>query len=228
MSRATARLITATGASSMQRLGIIGVTVLALLSTFGTSALAAKPAGHAHHSLQVKPGTYVGAAGDCGVGAPAGTKGGVKAAWRTHQGLPDSGHSDHALVLTKSVVTPDCSIAYASVRGVNGLPATTLGFDYRADSYCGAGSARFNVTASDGFHFVGGCANGIPTSAGTDRRGVSWSRLSFDLTDPTVAFPPVAAGATLVSVSIVQDEQGTSILDNISVNGRVIGKPGHR
>ena len=49
-----------------------------------------------------------------------------------------------------------------------------------------------------------------------------------DLSDPTVAFPPVAAGATLVSVSILQDEQGTSILDNISVNGKRIGKPGHR
>ena len=211
----------------MKRLSILGVTTLALLSTLGGSALAAKPAGHGHHSFQVKPGTYVGAADDCGPGAPAGTPGGVKAAWRTHQGLADAGHSDHALVLTKSVVTTDCSIAYASLRGVKGLPATTLGFDYRADSYCGAGSARFNVTASDGFHFVGGCSNGTPTSAGTDRRGVTWSRLSFDLTDPAVAFPPVAVGATLVSVSIVQDEQGTSILDNVSVNGRMVGKPGH-
>jgi hypothetical protein len=151
----------------------------------------------------------------------------VKAAWRTHQGLPDAGHSDHALVLTKKVATTDCSSAYARIRGVKGLPATTLGFDCRADSYCGSGSARFNVTASDGFHFVGGGANGTPTSAGTDRRGASWSRLIFDLTDPAVASPPVGAGATLVSVSIIQDEQGTSILDNISVNGRMVGKPGH-
>jgi len=79
-----------------------------------------------------------------------------------------------------------------------------------------------------GFHFVGGCSNGIPVAAGTDRRGNDWLRVTFDLTDPTVAFPPVAAGATLVSVSILQDEQGTSILDNISVNGKRIGKPGHR
>lgn len=208
----------------MKRLGIIGVVTLALLSAFGATALAAKPVGHVH--LQVKPGTYVGAAGDCGTGAPAGTKGGVRAAWRTHQGLPDAGRSDHALFLAKRVATTDCSSAYAVVRGVKGLPATTLGFDYRADSYCSGGSARFNVTATDGFHFVGGCGNGVPTSVGLDRRGAAWSRVTFDLTDPTVAFPPVAAGATLVSVSIIQDEQGVSILDNISVNGQSVGKPG--
>jgi hypothetical protein len=210
----------------MKRLGIIGVVTLTLLSTFGATALAAKPVSH---TLQVKPGTYVGAAGDCGAGTPAGTRRGVRAAWRTHQGLRDAGRADHALYLSKRVATTDCSSAYAIVRGVKGLPATSLGFDYRADSYCGAGSARFNVRASDGFHFVGGCANGVPTSAGTDRRGATWSRVTFDLTDPTVAFPPVAAGATLVSVSLIQDEQGTSILDNISVNGRRVGKPGgHR
>ena len=33
---------------------------------------------------------------------------------------------------------------------------------------------------------------------------------------------------TLVSVSILHDEQGTSILDNINVNGKRIGKPGRR
>ncbi len=208
----------------MKRLGIIGVVTLTLLSAFGTTALAAKPVGHVH--LQVKPGTYVGAAGDCGAGTPAGTKGGVRAAWRTHQGLRDSGRSDHALFLAKRVALSDCSSAYAIVRGVKGLPATTLGFDYRADSYCSGGSARFNVTASDGFHFVGGCGNGVPTSVGLDRRGAAWSRVTFDLTDPTVAFPPVAAGATLLKVSIIQDEQGVSILDNISVNGHSVGKPG--
>jgi hypothetical protein len=204
------------------RLSVIG---LALLTMTGASALAAKPVGP---KLQVKPGTFVGAADACFAGSPAGTKGGVKAAWRTHKGLPDAGRSDHALVLRKGVATTDCSSAFARVRGVKGLPALTLGFDYREDSYCGAGSARFNVLASDGFHFVGGCANGTPVPAGTDRRGDDWWRVTFDLTDPTVAFPPVAAGATLVSVSILQDEQGTSILDNINVNGKTVGKPGRR
>jgi hypothetical protein len=206
----------------MLRPTVIGLTLLALSAA---PTLAGKPAAP---KLQVKPATYVGAAEACGAGSPAGTRGGVKAAWRTHAGLRDAGRSDHALVLTKNVATTDCSSALARIRGVKGLPAQTLGFDYREDSYCGAGSARFNVVASDGFHFVGGCANGVPVPAGTDRRGNDWLRVTFDLTDPTVAFPPVAAGATLVSVTLIQDEQGKSILDNINVNGKFIGKPGRR
>jgi hypothetical protein len=205
------------------RLVVIG---LALVVLTASSTLASKPVGH---KLQVKPGTYVGAAGDCAPANPAaGTRHGVKAAWKTHKGLPDAGRSDHALVLTKRVATSDCSSAFARIRGVNGLPALTLGFDYREDSYCSGGSARFNVLASDGFHFIGGCGNGTPVPAGTDRRGFDWSRVTFDLTDPAVAFPVVAPGATLISVSILQDEQGTSILDNIEVNGKFIGKPGRR
>lgn len=206
----------------MLRSTVIGLAVLALAAA---PTMAAKPTAP---KLQVKPGTYVGAADACGTGSPAGTTGGVRAAWRTHQGLPDAGRSDHALVLTKSVPTTDCSAAFARIRGVSGQPAVSLGFDYREDSYCGAGSARFNVVTSDDvFHFVGGCANGVPVPAGTDRRGAGWERVTFDLTDPAVAFPPVAAGVTLVSVTIMQDEQGTSILDNIAVNGTRIGKPGH-
>ena len=58
--------------------------------------------------------------------------------------------------------------------------------------------------------------------------GVTRGTSSATLTDPTVAFPVVAPGATLISVSILQDEQGTSILDNIDVNGKFIGKPGRR
>ena len=203
----------------MLRPTVIGLTLLALSAA---PTFAAKPAAP---KLQVKPGTFVGTALGCAPGE-AGTRGGVKAAWRTHQGLRDAGRSDHALVLTKRVPTADCSNAHARIRGVKGLPALTLGFDYREDSYCGAGSARFNVQASDGFHFVGGCINGTPLPAGTDRRGDDWFRVTFDLTDPAVAFPPVAAGATFVSVTLMQDEQGTSILDNINVNGKRIGKPG--
>ena len=195
---------------------------LALLALTAAPTLAAKPFAP---KLQVKPGIFVGTAEGCAPGE-AGTKGGVKAAWRTHKGLKDSGKSDHALVLTKSVVTTDCSSAFARIRGVKGQPALELGFDYREDSYCSGGSARFNVEASDGFHFVGGCGNAVPVPAGTDRRGADWLRVTFDLSDPTQAFPPVAAGATLVSVTVMQDEQGTSILDNINVNGKRVGKPG--
>ena len=202
------------------RMAAMGLTILALTAA---PVMAGKPTTP---KLQVKPGTYVGTAAQCG--GVAGTKGGVKAAWRTRTGLKDAGRSDHALVLVKKVATTDCSSAYARIRGVKGLPAVELGYDYREDSYCGAGSARFNVTASDGFHFVGGCVHGVPVPAGTDRRGDDWFRVTFDLTNPAQAFPPVAPGATLVSVTLIQDEQGKSVLDNINVNGKRIKKPGRR
>jgi hypothetical protein len=198
----------------------MGLTILALTAA---PAMAGKPTAP---RLQVKPGTFVGTAAQCG--GVAGTKGGVRAAWRTHTGLKDAGRSDHALVLVKKVATTDCSSAYARIRGVKGLPAVELGFDYREDSLCTGGSARFNVTATDGFHFVGGCGNAVPVPLGTDRRGDDWFRVTFDLTNPAHAFPPVAPGATLVSVTILHDEQGRSVLDNINVNGKLIKKPGRR
>ncbi len=68
----------------------------------------------------------------------------------------------------------------------------------------------------------------MPVPAGTDRRGDDWFRVTFDLTNPAQAFPPVAPGATLVSVTLIQDEQGKSVLDNINVNGKRIKKPGRR
>lgn len=203
---------------------MVGSAMVACLAVLTGTALAAG----GNDKVRVNPGTYVGKAGDCGTGYPAGTKGGVSANWVAQQGLPDSGNSNHALILTKSVLTTDCSAAGADVQGVAGMPATTLGFDYRSDSYCGAGAARFNVVTSDNiFHFVGGCANGTATPGGTDSQGRSWTRVTFDLQNPAQAFPVAAPGTTLVSVSLIQDEQGSSILDNINVNGTLVGKPGN-
>ena len=202
---------------------VVGAMVACLAMISGT-ALAAG----GNSKVSVKPGTFVGKAGDCGTGYPAGTKGGVDANWVAQQGLPDAGNSNHALILAKNVPTTDCSAAGADVQGVAGMPATTLGFDYRSDSYCGAGAARFNVVTSDNaLHFTGGCLNGTATSAGTDSQGRSWTRATFNLQDPTQTFPIAAPGTTLVSVTLIQDEQGTSILDNINVNGTFVGKPGN-
>jgi hypothetical protein len=70
-------------------------------------------------------------------------------------------------------------MAGARIHGAKGLSvgplpdaAFVLGFDYRNATHCGAGSPRFNVGARLGstraFHFIGGCANGVPTSAPED------------------------------------------------------------
>jgi hypothetical protein len=158
----------------------------------------------------------------------------VSANWVAKQGLPDSGKSDHALILVKATDTSTNAAAGAEIDGVEGDPAgTVLGFDIRADSYSGAGAPRFNLDASDGFHFVGGSANGTVTNTFVDSRGVTWYRVVFNLQNPGQAFPVVDPAATINSLSLIVDEDtrmspsGAVIIDNININGTYIGKPGN-
>jgi hypothetical protein len=147
------------------------------------------------------------------------------------------------LVLNKDGPTADCSSAGATIRGVEGLrvgpspdAAFVLGFDYRDGTHCGAGSPRFNLVARQGpnartFHFIGGCANGVPTPAPQDP--AEWTRVRFANTAAT-AFPPIPPGSVIESIDLVVDEGtdaasvedprgvGLSVVDNIFVNGQFI------
>lgn len=158
----------------------------------------------------------------------------VSAKWVAKQGLPDAGKSDHALVLVKATDTGTNAAAGAGITGVEGAPAgTTFGFDIRADSYASGGSPRFNLLASDGFHFVGGASNGTVTGSFVDAQGRTWYRVVFDLQNPAQAFPVVDPTATIQSLSLIVDEDtrgsaaGASVVDNININGTYIGKPGN-
>lgn len=144
------------------------------------------------------------------------------------------------LLLNKDGPTADCSSAGATIRGfdqlvVGPLPdaAFVLGFDYRNGTHCGAGSPRFNVTARNGqtqtFHFIGGCANGVPTPAPQDP--LEWTRVRMANVAAT-AFPPIPPGSTIERIDLIVDEGtdapsvedprgvGLSVVDNIFVNGR--------
>lgn len=158
--------------------------------------------------------------------------GDIAAAWTPHIGLPDSGGADHGLLLQKNGPTTDNAAAGASITGVSGITLTEIGFDYKNGGHCGAGAPRFNVQASDGFHFLGGCSNstqmpGVPAAG--------WTRVRIDPQNPGQAFPPIAPGATIISISIIFDEgtdtgpdfTGSIITDNIDINGTLIGKPGN-
>jgi hypothetical protein len=158
----------------------------------------------------------------------------VAAAWVARQGLPDGGNSDHALILVKAAPTPTFAAAAADIDGVEGEPAgSVFGFDIRADSYKSGGSPRFDLQASDGFHFVGGATNGTVTKTLTDARGMIWYRVEFDLQSKAQAFPPVDPAATIQSLSLMVDEDtrtspaGAVVVDNININGTYIGKPGN-
>jgi len=185
---------------------------------------------------QAVPFVFVGNATDCG-----GTAGSniVTSAWLAGMGLPDDGKTLNpdtrdphvGLLLSKNGPTVNCSSAGATITGVEGMPVTELGFDYRLGSHCGAGSPRFNLTTSDNvFHFVGGCANGTKTLSPQDP--TEWARIRF--TAATQFFPAVAPGAKIKSLSILVDEGtdltsvedvfgiGLSVVDNIDVNGTLI------
>ena len=186
------------------------------LSLIAVGALFATNAAFAQNGFIVKPGVY----------DPDNT-GIVSAAWVNNIGLPDKGGSSFALLLQKSGPTPTNAAAGASIQGVEGITLTELGFDYKDGSHCSAGSPRFNVQATDGFHFLGGCAN----STSGPGPAAGWTRVRINPSNPAQAFPVIAPGATILSITVIQDEgndtgTGSAIIDNIDINGILIGKPG--
>ena len=153
-----------------------------------------------------------------------------QAAWVAKQGLPDAGNANHALVLKKGCPTATNAAALAAIEGVQGMtvgPATQLGYEIKSDSPCGGGAPRFNVRwthpslTGTQFSFVGGCANDAERTTTS-----GWTHVRLELNDPSEAFPVIPAGATIQSVTLLVDEQGTYVLDNIYVDGVTIGKPG--
>jgi hypothetical protein len=190
--------------------------------------------GNKNKGFTVTPFTFIGAPGDCGPTAGSNI---VTSSWLTGLGLPDDGSSNTApantdphngLLLSKNGLTSDCSAAGASVTKVKGITLTELGFDVRNGSHCSGGAPRFNVDASDGFHFVGSCTNGTLTPAPQDP--TAWTRARFDPTNPAQFFPPLTPGATIKSISIIFDEgtdtaggmAGLAVIDNIDINGVLV------
>jgi hypothetical protein len=148
----------------------------------------------------------------------------VVADWKPGVGLPDAGGSNHGLILEKNAPDATNSAAGASILGAEGASATgQLGFDIKNGGHCTGGSPRYNLQASDGFHFIGGCGNGTQTPGPAP----GWTRVRFDMQNPGQAFPAVAPGATIVSLTLIADEQGQSTVDNLYINGPTIEKPGN-
>jgi hypothetical protein len=200
--------------------------------------------------LRADPFVFVGKAGDCGAGYPAGSRI-VTSAWLGGMGLPDNGglntsaadlatnpnkNDPHkGLLLSKNGPTPDCSAAGAQIKGVKGMTVTAtsqLGLDFRNGGHCGAGAPRFNVDTDMGFFFVG-CANAPQVPAPQDL--LQWTQTRSVLTTCGVeCFPgPIPAGAKIKSIDLIFDEGtdtanndtqgvGLAVVDNIFFNGQVI------
>lgn len=160
-----------------------------------------------------------------------GHTGTAAAAWVKHLGLPQNDPNRYALILSKNTATTTLSAPGAVINGVKGIHLTELGFDYRNGGHCGDGSLRFNVVASDmpnttRFYACHHGDAGVSPQAG-------WNRIRFNTNNDYAGAPHIPSGATILSISVILDEgvdigpdfSGLVVLDNIDVNGFLIGGP---
>jgi hypothetical protein len=186
-----------------------------------TLAVTAWPAlAHAKKPLRVEPAVF----------DPNGTAT-VASDWRPFSG---PGNSDPALVMSKQTATSTNAAAVAAVEGVAGELLTELGFDVYAAGHCGAGAPRYDVTLVDGTVYFFGCAYGTHTPA--PDKPTTFERVRFRDADvfPQFVDDPPWPGfgqARVARIDIVFDEGtdvggGTTALDNIDVNGELVGR-GH-
>lgn len=152
--------------------------------------------------------------------------------WVTQEGLKDAGNSNHALYLTKKGTTATVAASGANITFSGKL--TELGFDYRNDGWCGAGAPRFNVYTADGTYYFFGCTYGTHT---VSTENSNWTRVRFNDSDAVQvgATPwPGFGNVNVTRIDVVFDEgtdvsgnPGFAYLDNLDINGTLIGKPGN-
>jgi hypothetical protein len=158
-------------------------------------------------------------------------------------GCPTGDSSDHhneGLLLVKTGPTNNFAAATAELTNVKGITLNELGYDIRKSggsggsplgSHCGAGAPRFDVVTSDGtVHFVG--CNSPPGIVMASSTG--WVRLRWGAIELLGAFPPITSTDVVTRIVIVFDEGtdasggpdqfGAAILDNIDVNGTLVGE----
>jgi len=160
-----------------------------------------------------------------------------------------SDRQNQGLLLAKTGPTANFASAVAELKGVKGITLTELGYDIRKPgsasdargSHCGAGAPRFNVTAADGvtYDFIGCNSAATPTNSSLSVVGDHWLRLrwgggsilAFAANGAQVGQIVNISGIKVNSISIVFDEGqdtgpdnfGLAILDNIDVNGTLVG-----
>jgi len=147
-------------------------------------------------------------------------------------GDPKDQHNE-GLLLVKTGPTNNNASAVAELKKVRGITVTELGYDIRKfdstaspfGSHCGAGAPRFNLVLADPNHTVVfiGCNSPPPTTQNPSVNG-GWTRLRWNLAAPV---------GPVERIQIVFDEGqdasggpdrfGAAFLDNIDVNGQMVG-----
>ena len=179
----------------------------------------------------------------------------VRARWLRGTGCPTGAVTDpicpagdrrnEGLLLVKTGPTATNAAAGAEIKGVKGIMLNELGYDIRkpaavanpAGSHCGAGAPRFNVQTTVAFYFVG--CNSPPATVMA--ASPAWLRLRWGATGCVPAFNaatglPDCIVGSVQSIAIVFDEGqdtdpdffGLAVLDNIDINGTLVGRgPGN-
>ena len=159
--------------------------------------------------------------------------GSVTAKWVKGAGVPVANKNDqgkNGLMLAKNSPTLTKASSGATISGVSELSINEVGFDVAEGGHCTAKAPRIVITTTDDVvHNIAGCSLGTTVQPAP---ALGWKRVRFDVTKPTQASPPINPTSTVKSMSIVLDEgpdaqstkSGSVVLDNIDVNGTLIGQ----
>jgi hypothetical protein len=181
------------------------IAAISAIAITGALAAVAAPTPAKHgHGIKAEPGIY----------DPDNT-GLVVGQWGN--GGVDGGPG---VLIAKIEPTGENAAGQVEFKGVNGKTLTKIGFDIRADTYCGAGAPRFNVYTADNPDnpvFFGCSAMTTNATSDPDQFGHVWLTKEVDLGS--------VEGAKLSNLEIVQDEEDAAIIDNIVVNDTTISKP---
>ena len=223
---------------------VVIAAAAALLGVTAVAVAVAAPMFHEVHPGEYDPGktNLVQAAWVNGIGCPTNAKtyDGTTTASFTAGGCPTGDAKDtrnEGLLLAKTGPTGNVAAAQADIKDVKNVTLTELGYDLRKPvgandprgSHCGAGAPRFDVNTTDGTFFVG-CNSPAATQTAV---GDGWIRLRW--AGPLLAYGPSGLGpitGTVQSVQLVFDEGqdtgpdnfGAAVVDNVDVNGTLVGQ----
>ena len=162
-------------------------------------------------------------------------------------GCPSGDSADshnQGLLLAKTGPTNDNAAAVADIKGVKG-PLTELGYDLRKStsavtpmgSHCGAGAPRFDVDTTVASYFIG-CNS--PAAVQVASTSTGWIRLRWGAAGVVLGYNQKtgvleAITGDVKAIQIVFDEGqdtapdffGLAVLDNIDVNGTLVGRGGN-
>ena len=166
----------------------------------------------------------------------------VQAQWLTGIGCPTNAKQFDGTTTT-TYSDPACLTGDSGDKRNEGLllaktgPTTNDASAGASGSHCGAGAPRFNIELKDGTLVFVGC-NSSATPVTTTTVGNGWLRLRWGGgSNPIIAAPQLGGtpiniqGKEVKSIEIVFDEGqdtgpdnfGLAVLDNIDVNGMLVG-----